>query len=266
MADPAPQLVSFDSGSTTLRGFLHRPSGPGPFPAVIWNHGSERLPGAADELGRFYTSAGYVCFVPHRHGHGRSPGDYPIAALRARAQAEANGVPGGGRQAIHWVIELHERYLEDTIAAVRWLERQSFVDACRIAMSGVSHGGAQTLLAAEAGAGARAFVPFAPAAMAWKGNPELHDRLLRAVRAAREPIFLIQAANDYDLGPSEILGAALARKGEPNRSRVYPPYGDGPQAGHGDFACHGTGVWGDDVRAFLSEALTPAAVRWHVTP
>jgi pimeloyl-ACP methyl ester carboxylesterase len=122
-------------------------------------------------------------------------------------------------------------------------------------MSGVSHGGIQTLLAAEAGGGMRAYVPFAPAAIGWSGNPELHERLRRAVRRAGAPIFLLQAENDHSLGPSEVLGAELRRKGGRNRARVYPAYGESPETGHGEFACRGTDAWGADVRAFLDEAL-----------
>ena len=89
--------------------------------------------------------------------------------------------------------------------------------------------------------------------MAWQGNPELQERLVRAVRSARTPILLIQAANDHSLGPSEVLGAELAGKGEPNGVSVYPAHGDSPQAGHGDFACEAPDVWGGDVVAFLEQ-------------
>ena len=239
------RLVSFRSGELTLRGYLHRPEGAGPFPAVIWNHGSERRPGSFDELGGFYTSAGFVLFCPHRHGHGRSPGEYALGV-----------VPKGSRaQSIRWLIELHEDYLADTLAAVSWLGRQPFVDPSRMAMSGVSHGAIQTILAAEVDAKTAAYVPFAPAAMGWRGNPELQDRLLRAVRKAPAPMFLLQAENDYSLGPSEILGAELERKGEPNRARVYPSYGQGNASGHGAFACRGMDLWGADVCAFLDKVL-----------
>src|SRR5690349_24322443 len=40
----SPQLVTYTSGSLTLHGFLYRPPGPGPFPAIVFNHGSEPLP------------------------------------------------------------------------------------------------------------------------------------------------------------------------------------------------------------------------------
>ena len=106
---------------------------------------------------------------------------------------------------------------------------------------------------------AAAHVPFAPSAMAWAGNPELQHRLLEAVRRATAPIFLLQAQNDYHLGPSEALGGELSRRGPPNRAVVYPPYGRTQQAAHGAFALRGTRVWGADVRAFLDEVLLPGS-------
>jgi len=62
-------------GDKPLLARIYTPRGEGPFPAVIWNHGSEKLPGSRPELARFYTSHGFVFFVPHRQGQGRSPGE-----------------------------------------------------------------------------------------------------------------------------------------------------------------------------------------------
>src|SRR5256885_8745974 len=72
------QLVAFagPDGTDELRDFLYVPPGRGPFPAVLWNHGSERLPGWQPELARFYNGKGFVFFIPHRRGHGRSPGPH----------------------------------------------------------------------------------------------------------------------------------------------------------------------------------------------
>jgi dienelactone hydrolase len=246
-------LVSFPAGERALNGHLHLPAGDGACPAVLWNHGSERQPGSQGELGGFYASAGYALFVPHRGGHGSSPGEHVEDAIGPQL------VRMPRTRAIEALIRFHERQLQDTLAALRWLRSQPFVDAGRVALSGVSHGGIQTLLAAEAGARAGAYVPFAPGATGWDGNPELQARLLLAVKQTRSPIFLLQAANDYSLGPSEALGEALRVKGAPNRARVYPAYGETSGAGHAAFACLGVDVWGPDVLAFLAEALTGAS-------
>jgi len=233
---------------------------------MIWNHGSEQAQVLRTTLARFYTARGLVFFAPHRRGQGESPGQNPIMQMRAtlceglevrRARAEANEADAGPsrEELMRRVIDMHESCLKDTIAAVRWLERQPFIDPLRLYMSGSSHGGIQTLLAAEAEVGMRAYVAFAPGAIGWHGNPELHERLLRAVRAARAPILIVQAQNDFDLGPSQVLGEALRHKGPPNMSRLYPPYGSSHDHGHGAFACEGTDIWGEDVDAFLKTAL-----------
>jgi hypothetical protein len=60
--------------------------------------------------------------------------------------------------------------------------------------------------------------------MSW-ANIELRKRLLEAVSDAKAPLFLIQAQNDYGLGPSEVLGPVIKRKGSPNQAKVYSPYG-----------------------------------------
>ena len=37
---PRPELVGFKGGDLELKGYIWKPSGDGPFPAVLWNHGS----------------------------------------------------------------------------------------------------------------------------------------------------------------------------------------------------------------------------------
>jgi len=247
--------VTFPSHGLTLHGWLYKPAGDGPFPVVVWNHGSERNPIAHPELGRFYTTHGFAVFLPVREGHPPSPGTYIQDAL-AEFQKDHPDRPAGWKK----IVELQEHYNRDVAAAVGWVKKQPFADADRIVITGCSYGGIQTLLSAEKGFGAKAFVPFAPAAMSW-ANTELQKRMTECVRNAKAPIFLIQAKNDYSTGPSESLGPALTAKGGLNRSRVYPTFGTTPQEGHGGFACweEGIAVWGDDVLAFLKDTgATPA--------
>jgi carboxymethylenebutenolidase len=247
-----PELVTFQNGTNTLHGFIYKPKGKGPFPAVIYNHGSEKIPGWFPTLGKFWTSRGYVFFVPHRSGHGRSPGDH-IVDLQKQFRAKEKDLDLSRKHD----IELHEKANLDVVAAVAWLKQQSFVNTNALVMSGISYGGIQTILAAEKNLGVKALVPFAPAAMSWSGNPLLRERLLQAVKNAKSPMFLLQAENDFNLGPSELLGGELKRKGKPNRAKVYPAFGDkeNHMSGHGGFAVRGSEVWGDDVISFLNEVL-----------
>src|SRR5271157_2024231 len=131
--------VTFQSGRLRLHGFLWKPAGDGPFPAVLWNHGSEKLPGSQPTLAGFYTAHSYVFFVPHRRGQGRSPGDY--------IQDQIERAPGNERAQL--MVALQEAEVSDVVAALDYLKSRPFVDSARVAISGCSYGGIQTLLAGE---------------------------------------------------------------------------------------------------------------------
>jgi carboxymethylenebutenolidase len=239
--------VDYSSDGLTLHGWIYRPVGNGPFPAILWNHGGEKMPGAHSELGMFYTRHGYVLFVPIRHGHGSCPGQYLGDAMSDYAAT------GADRDSIQKkAVELQELYNQDVVAALAWLKKQSYVKPGAIAISGVSFGGVQTLLTAEKGLDVRAFIPFAPGAAAWS-NPELRKLEIRAAQAAKAPLFLLQAQNDFGLGPSEILGPMIRQKGGLNQAKIYPPFGTTRVQGNFGFACweEGVAVWGNDVAQFL---------------
>jgi dienelactone hydrolase len=235
------KLVSFPVSGETLHGFLYVPEGKGPFPAVLWNHGSERRPGWQPELAAFYNSHGFVFFLPHRHGQGRSPGTYIMDEIRGH----------GGPTA---AVQAQERANEDVVAAMNWLKAQPEVDPNRIVVSGCSFGGIQTLLTAEKGLGARAFIAFAPAAQSW-GNGSLERMLENAVKHAKAPVFILQAKNDYSIQPAEVLGRIAKTQG--GEVKIYPPFGNTPQEGHWGFATTSGGIsaWGEDVLQFIQAAF-----------
>jgi dienelactone hydrolase len=250
--------VTFESNGLTLHGWLYKPPGDGPFPAIIWNHGSEKDPVAHPELGQFYTGLGMVTFLPVRRGHLPSPGGYIVDEQDAVKEKEADPKVARKRS-----VELHDEHSNDVVAAVEWLRKQPFVDPNRLAMTGVSYGGIQTLIASEKDLGVRAFIPFCPAAMSW-ANTDLQDRLKTSVAKARAPLFLIQAKNDFSTGPSDVLGPLIRDKKGANRATLYPAFGTSPREGHGGFACweEGIAIWGPDVRQFLQDTgvltATPA--------
>lgn len=244
-SDPEPQQrpaeVVFPAAGRELHGFLWKPDGPGPFAAILWNHGSEKLPGSQPVLARFYLAHSYVFFVPHRRGQGRSPGEY-IQDLVAQSPPSERA---------RRMVELQQVEVEDVVAALNYLRSLSFVDPARIAISGCSYGGIQTLLAGERDLGVKALVPFAPGAMSWDQNPPLQDRLLRAVDQAKAPLFLLQAENDYNLAPSRALSKEAAKRKTDFQSKVYPEFGRSHQDGHWGFCSAATEVWGNDVLEFL---------------
>jgi len=237
-----PEVVSFRSGDLELRGFIFKPEGSGPFPAVLYNHGSEKLPGSKPEIGNFFAANGYVLFVPHRRGQGRSPGTYIMDAL--------SGVSRTARGPL--MVRLLDQQSQDVVAALDFLKKQAYVDPGRIAVAGCSFGGIQTALAAEKDLGLRAAVAFAPAAMTWRDSTDMQARLIEAARRATVPVFLIQAENDYDLSPTRVLSKEMEQAGKPHQAKVYPPYGTTQAEGHGGFCFRGVNVWGGDVLSFLS--------------
>jgi carboxymethylenebutenolidase len=243
--------VTYPARDDQLPGYLYKPAGDGPFPAVIWNHGSEKEPRAQPELAQFYVAQGFVCFVPLRHGHGPAPGAY-IVDLQNKLRTTAESAAEIEEKS----IALHEAANADVVAAVEWLQAQSFVDRQRIVMSGCSYGGIQTLPTAERGLGIRAFVPFAPGAMSF-ANRSLRDRMTRAARDAKAPVFVVQAKNDYSVGPCELLGPILAKHNNLSLAKIYEPFGKTNQDGHAAFACRSLGItaWGPDVIEFINGSL-----------
>jgi Xaa-Pro aminopeptidase/dienelactone hydrolase len=245
------EVVTFPSGSLTLHGVIWKPEGRGPFPAVIYNHGSEAWPTDLQEIGPLYARHGYVLFGPIRRGQGRSVGVAPYMNGQLIAERQAHGDAAWGRL----MVKLHEtEQLDDQLAGIAYVKTLRYVDPGRIAVTGVSFGGIQTVLAAERAGGIRAAVDFAGAAMTWADSPEIRERLLTAVRNAKVPIYFIQAENDYNLGPSRTLAAEMDRLGKPHRMKIYPPFGVTKQEGHG-LGLRGGTVWESDVFAFLDELL-----------
>jgi carboxymethylenebutenolidase len=244
----SPAEVTFPSGKLVLHGFIYKPEGKGPFPALLWNHGSERRPGWLPELAPIFLSMGYILFIPHRRGHGRSPGEYVMDQL-ARA-----GTTGGLHARDRRLVELMEEHLEDQITALTYLKSLPEVDPQRIAVAGCSFGGIQTILMAEQGLGLRAAIDFAGAAQTWKEAPDLRDRLIKAVRHAQMPVLFIQAENDYDLAPSRALAAEMEKSNKPHAIQIFPHFGKTAQDAH-EFCIHGGEIWADKVFSYLAEAM-----------
>jgi dienelactone hydrolase len=113
-----------------LRGFLAKPEGDGPFPAIVALHGCSGLPeavvrGASERA----VLRGYVIllvdsFTTRAIDHTCTPERYEAA-------------------------DIFKRTL-DAYGALLFLARQSFVDAHRVALAGASQGGMVTLSVAEA--------------------------------------------------------------------------------------------------------------------
>jgi len=247
--------VTFKSDGLTLVGYTFHPDGPGPFPTVIWNHGSEKNPGGGpqfDSVAKVFVPAGYAVFATVRRGHTGSEGVYIVDTLNVlRAKGD-----GSDRDLL---VRLHEtEQLNDLLAGVAYAKTLPFVDARKLVVAGCSFGGIQTLLAAERAStvGFKAAFPISPAAQSWAFNPQLQERLKKAVRQIDIPVLLIMPPKDANLDPARVLGAEAARLGKKQfRTVIYPPTMPDSQQTHCFGGAKGFHNWAKDAVDFFNGTL-----------
>lgn len=252
LASPAVGVVTFPSGNLTLHGVLYLPEGKGPFPAVLYNHGSAHgllSQEAFDQLGPLFAKRGWVFFAPWRRGQGLSADAGPYIEDLIRATWKRDGVTAAAGIMVHL---LETDHLNDQLAGLAWLRKQSFVRGNQIAVMGNSFGGIETVLGAEK-AHYCAAVDASGGAESWALAPQLQLTMIRAVTNSKAPIFFFQAANDYDLRPSHVLADAMRKHGKAAEVKIYPEFGRGAREGH-SFTYMGSSVWADDVFNFLEKS------------
>src|SRR5579872_456969 len=248
---PGEDIVTFSSGQVTLHAVLYKPKGKGPFPAVVYNHGSAAgmiSKTGFDALGPVFASHGWVFFGPYRRGQGLSASAGPYIGDQIEAADKNGGMAAAAETMVRLLTTDH---LNDQLAALAWLRKQSFVQANRIAVAGTSFGGIEVVLGAERGSYCAA-IDSAGAAQSWADAPAVQSLMKASVRNAHAPIFFFQAENDYDLSPSKVLSAVMKDAKKPYQVKIYPPYGNSTQDGHA-FGYFGSAVWAGDVFRFLGQ-------------
>lgn len=246
-----PEVVHFKNQSIALAGELFKPKGDGPFPAVLYNHGS--APGmlnsrASKTIGPLFADRGWVFFMPYRRGQGLSAKAGPYIG----DELESARKRGGKKERFTTMVTLLSTdHLQDQLAALQWLQSQDFVQANRVAVAGNSFGGIEAVLGA-AQAPYCAAVDASGGAETWSEALGLQDLLKAAVRKSNAPIFFFQAENDFDLSPSKVLFAEMRQAGKEAALKIYPPYGSSKRDGH-SFAYLGSATWFSDVFAFVQK-------------
>ena len=143
-----PETVVVPSGKLRLKAFLWKPNGPGPFPTVLFNHGSggadaDHTAGlpmteAAEQLAPLFLKHGYAFFYLFRRGQGLSADQGPFMQDSLRQEEAAKGKEA--RQHLQFLLTTTD-HLDDVLAALSFLKTAPAIDAKRIAIVGHSFGG-----------------------------------------------------------------------------------------------------------------------------
>jgi carboxymethylenebutenolidase len=256
----APQIVDVASSTVHLKAYLWKPAGPGPFPAVLFNHGSgaedaqhtagRTMAQAAADLAPVFLRHGYVFLYLCRRGQGLSADQGPFTQDLLK-QAEAKSPEA--RKQVHYQL-ITGSQLDDALAGLKFLKNTPNVDPKRIAIAGHSFGGMLTLLSGDHDSTIRAEVTFAAGARSWHASQELRQRVLTSVDNTSAPIMLVYAANDFDTALGTDIAAELDRLHKPHLLKIYPAIGKTSEDGH-NLLYLATPDWEPEIFQFLDAYL-----------
>ncbi len=253
-ADAQREVIMFRSGHWTFNGYIYKPEGKGPFPAVIWNHGhhehlTKKQPVEYDELAKLFTREGFVLFIPDRHVHDLSRTDYSVG-LQKLLESELKGEAIKVKQA----EEELDVNANDVIAAFEWLKEQPYIKPDKVALSGWSLGAVTSLAATEKSSSFKAVALFSPRLIDWKKNPTIQDNILRATRNCRVPIMIVLASDESASDSTTAIVAEVEKNQELNRVERYNHTGYKAHQKTA-LALNAPDTWGYDVLRFIQKAM-----------
>jgi len=242
VSDVDYETVFYKSGKLNIEAYLYRPDGAGPFPLVIYNHGT-RQQDTAEVPFRFVGDrlryAGYAVLVPERRGYGKSDG------------TSAHGAN---------VVSQLEEEADDVLASLDYIRTLAFVDPRRIGIMGWSFGGIVTLFAAAKSDAFRCAIDQAGGALSWTRSADLRRAIPAAAAKIKVPVYFMDSENDATTDAVKASADAMIASGVPHQLKIYPaftpaqnPSHEAP--GHLIFAAGGIDIWASDAIAFLDAHL-----------
>jgi dienelactone hydrolase len=243
---PPYDTIFYKSGSLRIEAYLYKPAGPGPFPLIVYNHGSrqgqDRVEQPMPFIGRLLTQAGYAVLVPERRGYGKSDG----IMFREEVGADVAG---------KFLTRLHAE-TNDVMAALEFLKTDPAVDLSHVGIMGWSLGGIISVFAAGQRGTFFAIVNQAGGALTWDRSPALQSALRDAGRAVQAPILCMDAENDATTVAVKSVCDAARSRGTPAELKIYPPFTptqnlNNVAPGHLIFTGQGVSIWGGDAVAFF---------------
>lgn len=255
-ANPQPyREVFYSSDGLRIQAYLYVPDGVGPFPAIVYSHGSrdgrerESIPFVF--IGRMLARAGCVVLVSERRGYGHSDGP--------TWREEAGNDPAR-------VVRRLEEEAHDVLAAADYLKSLPIVDPSRMGAMGWSFGGVVTMLATSRSNVFAIAIDQAGGALTWNSNAVMRQALSKAASETTTAVLLQVAKNDRTVLSITTLADILERRGVPHQAILYdafdPQSGGIPGApGHAIFSAQGAAIWEADVVGFIDKYLHVSKAR-----
>lgn len=137
----APTPFVEQGSPVELEVVIFKPEGAGPFPTLMFNHGSTgngsdpSLFGVtviSEDVAKFFTDRGWLVAFPQRRGRGKSDGLYDEGFNAGRTGYSCNR---------DIALAGAVRALDDLDAAIDWLRNRVDVDTTRMLVAGASRGG-----------------------------------------------------------------------------------------------------------------------------
>ena len=213
--DPGP----LGTKRITLEATIYRPSGEGPFPVVVFNHGSTggnpaavKVARKADRQAHFFVERGFAVVAPMRRGRGASDGLY----------GESYGCDSGN------LSSGVARAVEDVDGVVAWLDAQPWADTTRLVMAGISRGGFLSVVyAGERPQRVKGVVNFVGGWTGERCEGFNAASFAQAGRDARVPMLWLYGDVDHYYGPASIRSYhdAFIKAGGRGALHLYPKEG-----------------------------------------
>jgi carboxymethylenebutenolidase len=176
-----------------LQGYLARPDGAGPFPALVVIHEAFGLNDDIRAIARRFAQAGYVALAVDLFS-GRSQ---VMCMFRLFAGMMRNSTDHGG--------------IRDLQGALGWLGTQPGVDTRRLGAVGYCLGGSLAIGLACADQRVKAIAPY------YAMNPRPIDAVARAC-----PVVGSYPERDFTTKAGQVLDAELGKHGIPHDIKIYP--------------------------------------------
>ena len=254
-ADSDYSTIFYNNRDLKIEAYFYKPEGAGPFPLVVYNHGSragrERQEVPFRYVADVLKASGYAVLVPERRGYGKSDGQTFTEEV--------------GNDVASKMMRRFREEASDVLAGLDHVRQFHSIDPARVAIThvaimGWSHGGVVSIIAASERRDFTALVDQAGGALTWSRSPTLRTELPAAARKIGIAALCMGAQNDATTDAVKEVGDAIKSAGSWEKTIIYPPFTPTTNPGniapgHLIFSSQGISIWQSDLLSFLRSRL-----------